>query len=66
MVEKLSGEFEFLFDFRVLCTMLPTPSYTKNLELGVLVEEMINLEMPTTNQWNLIKNYSKAKYMLHQ
>ena len=37
-VEKLSGEFELLFDFRVMCTQLPAPSYPENLELNVLAK----------------------------
>ena len=41
MVKKLLGEFELLFDFKYLCTGLPTPSYLVNLELEVLVEEMV-------------------------
>ena len=49
VVEKLSGEFELLFDFRVMCTKLPVPSYLENLELIVFAEEMIKLEMPTVN-----------------
>ena len=43
VVKILSCEFELLFDFRVMCTKLPAPSYMENLELGILVEEMKNL-----------------------
>ena len=56
MVKKLSGEFELLFDFKYLCTGLPMPSYLENLELGVLEEEMVNLEILKTNQWKVIEN----------
>ena len=66
VVKKLSGEFELLFDFKALSTRLPTPSYLENLELGVLVEEMVKLEILTVNQWKVIENYSKAKHRLHQ
>ena len=66
MVKKLSGEFELLFDFKYLCTRLPTPSYLENLELGVLAEEMVKLEIPTSNQWKVIENYSESEHRLHQ
>ena len=59
VIEKLFGEFELLFDFIVLCIKLPMPSYLENLELVVLAEEMINLEMPTDNQWKVIENYTR-------
>ena len=49
VVEKLSGELELLFDFRVMCTKFPAP-YLENLELIVLTEEMIKLEIPNVNQ----------------
>ena len=66
VVKKLSSEFELIFDFRVLCTKFPAPSYLENIELIVLAEEMIKLEMPSANQWKVIENYVKAKYKLHQ
>ena len=36
------------------------------MELNVLAEEIIKLEMPNVNQWEVIENYDKAKYKLHQ
>ena len=66
MFDKLSGEFELLFDFRVMCTKLPVPSYLEKLELDMLPEEMIKLEMPTIKQWKVIENCYRTKYKLHQ
>ena len=66
IVDKLSDEFELLFDFRVVCTKFPTPSYPKNMELSVLAEEMIKLEMSTINQWKVIDIYGNTKYKFHQ
>ena len=66
VVKKLSHEFELLFDFKSLCTRLTTPSYLENLELEVLVEEMVKLEIPTSNQWKVIENCSKSEHRLHQ
>ena len=49
MVKILSSEFGLLFDFKYLCIRLPTPSYVENLDLEVLAEEMVKLEIPTSN-----------------
>ena len=66
MIKKLSGEFELLFDFKSLCTKLPMPPYLEKVELRILVEEMVKLETLTSNQWKVIKNYSKSKHILCQ
>ena len=58
VVDKLSSEFELLFDFIIMCTKLTMQSYLENLELNVLEEEMINLEMWIVNQWKVIENYT--------
>ena len=64
VIRKLSREFELLFDSKALCAKFPAPSYLENLELKVLVEEVLKLETPTTNQLKLIKNYSKSEQTL--
>ena len=50
VIRKLSGEFELLFEIKVLCVKFSTPSYMENLELEVLEEEVVKLGTPTTNQ----------------
>ena len=49
VIDKLTGEFELLFDFRAICTKFPMFSNTENVELSVLAEEMTKLEIPTAN-----------------
>ena len=49
VIDKLTGEFEMLFDFKAICTQLPEFSYRENVELSVLAREMINLDMPNAN-----------------
>ena len=66
VVDKLSSEFELLFDFRVVCTKFPMLPYPENIEISVLAEEIIKLEMSTVNQWKVIENYGKAKNKMHQ
>ena len=66
MIDKLSGDFEMLFDFKAICTKLSEFFYAENMELSVMEKEMISLDLPTTNQWKLVDNYGKSKYRLHQ
>ena len=66
MIDKLTGDFELLFDFKAICTKLPEFSYAENVELNVMVKETISIDLPTTNKWNLVDNYGKSKYRLHQ
>ena len=56
MIKKLSWEFELLFDFMALCINLPTPPYLDNLELGVLAEEMVQMETPKVSHPQFCKN----------
>ena len=66
MIDKLIWDFETLFDFKAICTKLPEFSYAENVELIVITKEMISLDLPTIDQWKLVDNYGKSKYMLYQ
>ena len=66
MIDKLTVDFKMLFDFKAICTKLPEFSYAENVELNVMEKETISLDIPTTDQWNLVDNYGKSKYRLHQ
>ena len=55
LIEKLTGDFEMMFDLKDTCTKLPYFSYPKNLELNVLAKEMISLDVPTADQWKTIQ-----------
>ena len=66
MIDKLTIDFEMLFDFKAICTKLLEFSYAENVDLGVMGKEMISLYIPTTDKWKLVDNYGKSKYMLHQ
>ena len=66
LIDKLTVDFEMLFDFKSICTNLPEFSYADNVELNVMVKEMISLDLATTDQWKLVYNYGKSKYGLHQ
>ena len=65
VIDKLTIDFEMLFDFKSICTKLPEFSYGENVELNIMAKETISLDMPTTNQWKLVDNYGKSKYRFH-
>ena len=66
VVDKLVGDFEMLFDFKATCAKLSYFSYIDNLELRVFEKEMVNLDLPTADQWRTIQQFGKNKYKLHQ
>ena len=66
MIDKLTIDFEMMFDFKAICTKLPEFSYAKNMDLSVMEKEMISLYLPTIDLWKLVDNYGKIKYKLHQ
>ena len=66
VIDKLTVDFEMLFDFKSICTKFPEFSYAENMELNIMVKEMISLNLPTIDQWKLVDNYGKSKYRLHQ
>ena len=66
VIKKFAGDFEMLFDFKATCTKLRDFCYLEIVELRVLEKDMINLDLPTTDQWKIIENYGKSKYKLHK
>ena len=66
VIEKLSNDFEMLFDFKATCTKLIDFSYAKNMELMLFAKGMINLDLPAIDKWKIIENYGKSKYKVHQ
>ena len=66
MIDKLTGDFEMLYDFKAICTKLLEFSSVEKVELSIMAKEKISLDLPTTDQWKLVDNYGKSKYRLHQ
>ena len=44
--DKMAGEFELLFDFKVAYAKVPNFSYAYNMELKVLAHEMVIKDLP--------------------
>ena len=66
VIDKLTVDFDMLFDFKSICTNLLEFTYAENMELTIMGKETISLYLPTTDQWKLVVNYGKSKYRLHQ
>ena len=45
VIDKLTVDFEMLFDFKGIFTKLPKFSYAENVELSVMANEMISLDL---------------------
>ena len=48
---KLAGDFELLFDFKVVCAKAPNFSYAYNMDLRFLAHEMVFVDFPTPKHW---------------
>ena len=64
MIDKLVGDFEMLFEFKSTCAKFLDSSYSTNVELKVLAREMINMDLPATDQWKRVENYGGVTFML--
>ena len=54
LIDKLAGDFEMMFDFKATCSKLLDFSYSENVEIRVLAKEIINLDLPVVDQWNIV------------
>ena len=64
--DKLVIDFEMINTFRIVCSQLPPISYVDHVELRVLDKEMVNLELPSMDQWKTIEKFGRTKYKMHQ
>ena len=64
MFDKLAGEFELLFDFKVVCAKVPNFSYAEKMELRVLAHEMVVAYFPNLEHWRAVQQYGSTKYKL--
>ena len=62
--DKLDGEFESLFDFKVKCAKVPKFSYVDNMELKVLAHEMVVTDFPNSEHWRAVEQHGSTKYKL--
>lgn len=48
IMDKLNNDFDLLIQFKIILKSLPPLSYSKYIELEVLMKEMLAYEYPTT------------------
>ena len=65
IVDKLTDDFEILQKFLIIRGGLPKMSYEAYMELEVSIWEMIEYDIPSTEQWRSIERFKKMKYILH-
>ena len=54
LFDKLAGEFELLFDFKVSCAKVLNFSYADNMELRILEHEMVVVDFPNPEHWRIV------------
>ena len=65
IVDKLTEDFEILQKFLIIRRWLPKVSYEAYMELEVSIQEMMECDTPSTEQWKAIERFGKMKYILH-
>jgi hypothetical protein len=61
LVELLAADFEILNQFKIVKTRLPTMSYATRIDLGILIKEMMDYEIPSNSQWKEIVRLGRTK-----
>ena len=65
IVDKLTEYFEILQKFLIIRRGFPMVSYEAYMDLEVSIQEMIEYDIPSTEQWRSIEIFGKTKYILH-
>ena len=65
IVDKLTEDFEILQKFLIVRGGLPTMSYETYMDLEVSIQEMIEYDIPSAEQWRDVEIFGKTKYILH-
>ena len=65
IMDKLTEDFEILHKFLIIRGKLPKVSYEAYMELEVSIREMIEYDIPSTEQWRAIERFGKTKYIIH-
>ena len=65
IVDELTEDFEILQKFLIFIGGLPTMSYEAYIDLEVSIQEMIEYDIPSAEQWRAVERFGKTKYILH-
>ena len=65
IVDKLTEDFKILQKFLLFRKGLPKVSYEAYMELEVAIQEMMECDTPSSEQWKAMERFRKTKYILH-
>ena len=65
MFDKLTNDFELLFDFKATCAEVPETSYPKTMELIAQAYDMAVATLPGPDLWRVIQQYGSTKLKTH-
>ena len=63
--DKLTSDFELLFDFKAACAEVPETSYPETMELKAQEYDMTVVTLPGPNLWRIIQQYGSTKFKMH-
>ena len=63
--DKLTNDFELLFDFKAACAEVLETSYPETMELKVQAYDMEVTTLPSPNLWKIIQHYGSTKFKMH-
>ena len=65
VLDKLSSDFELLFDFKATCSKVPKISYLEAMELKTQAYNMMAMSIPGPDLWRVIQQYGSPKLKEH-
>ena len=65
ILDKLTSDFELLFDFKAACTEVLEASYTEMMELKAQAYYMVVTTLPGPDLWKVIQQYGSTKFKMH-
>ena len=65
IVNKLTEDFEIFQKFLMIRKGLPKVSDEAYMELEVAIREMMECDIPSSEQWKAMERFGKTKYILH-
>ena len=63
--DKLTSDFELLFDFKAACTEVLETSYPETMELKAQAFNMEVVALPGPDLWRVIQQYGSTKFKMH-
>ena len=65
IVDMLTEDFQIFQKFLLVRKGLPKVSYEAYMELEVSIQEMMECDTPSAEQWKAMERFGKTKYILH-